>query len=159
MAGKVWLRCALGVAGVMMLLPGVADADMTMIRPNAIKWADAPPVLPKGAKIAVLMGDPNKPGPYIMRLKAPANYRIAPHTHTLDENITVLSGTLVLGMSEKIDKASEHVLPAGGFHALPGKTPHYAYMKGPTVVQVHGEGPFDLNYLNPSDNPDTSAKK
>jgi hypothetical protein len=123
------------------------------------KWGDAPPSISKGAKLAVLMGDPSKEGPFVMRLKTPANYKIAPHTHTQAEQITVLSGTLILGMGEKIDKAHESALPAGGFHMLPGKTPHYAMSKVPTMIQVSGNGPFDINYLNPADNPDKSAKQ
>jgi quercetin dioxygenase-like cupin family protein len=158
------LRPALvAAASVFLTLPAASAADpaadMTMVDPGSIKWGDAPPSLPKGAKLAVLAGDPGKEGPFVMRLKTPANYRIAPHTHTQAENITVLSGTLVLGLSETMDKAKEHALSAGGFHALPGKTPHYAYTKVPTVIQVNGNGPVDIVYLNPADNPDKSAKK
>jgi len=148
-------------AFVLVSLPAVAadaPADMAMVNPGAIKWGDPPPVLPKGAKIAVLKGDPSKPGPYVMRGMFPGNYKVAPHTHTLDENITVLSGALYLGFGDKMDLKKGHALQAGGYHYLPGKTPHYAYTKGPTIVQIHGEGPFDLNYLNPADNPDKTAK-
>ncbi|HMC16329.1 MAG TPA: cupin domain-containing protein [Albitalea sp.] len=150
-------------AGLLVLfsLPATAadaPADMAMVNPGAIKWGPAPAVLPKGAKVAVLMGDPGKAGPYVMRGMFPANYKVAPHTHTQAENITVLSGALYLGMGDKMDLKKGHAVQAGGFHHLPGKTPHYAYTKGPTVVQIHGEGPFDLNYLNPADNPDKSAK-
>jgi hypothetical protein len=135
-----------------------APADMAMVNPGAIKWGDPPPVLPKGAKVAVLKGDPSKPGPFVMRGMFPANYKIAPHTHTQAENITVLTGTLYLGFGDKADLKKGHALKAGGFHYLPGKTAHYAYTKGPVILQVHGEGPFDLVYLNPADNPDKTAK-
>ena len=136
-----------------------APADIGMTNPSAIKWSDAPPNMPKGAKIAVLQGDPSKPGPYVMRLKAPAGYKIAPHWHTQAENLTVISGALYLGLGEKLDMGKAHALKAGGFHYLPGKTPHYALTKAVTVVQVNGEGPFDLTYVNPDDNPDKTAKK
>ncbi|HET9646472.1 MAG TPA: cupin domain-containing protein [Burkholderiaceae bacterium] len=134
-------------------------AGSSMVNPAGIKWMDAPPNMPKGAKLAVLHGDPGKPGPFTLRLMAPANYKIAPHTHTQDENLTVISGSLYLAMGEKADNSKAHALKAGGFHFLPGKTAHYAFTKSPTVVQVHGEGPFDLNYINPSDNPDKGAKQ
>jgi quercetin dioxygenase-like cupin family protein len=139
---------------------GAADApaDMTMVDPGKIKWGDPPPMLPKGSKLAVLRGDPGKAGPFVIRAKLPANYKVAPHTHTQAENITVLSGALYLGFGDKMDIAKAHALQAGGFHYMPGKTPHYAITKAPTVIQVHGEGPFDLVYLNPADNPDKSAK-
>jgi quercetin dioxygenase-like cupin family protein len=135
------------------LAPALAADEATMTNPNDIKWGDAPPNLPKGGKLAVLHGDPSKPGPFVIRLKAPAGYKIPPHTHSQTENLTVVSGTLYLGMSEKADPKSEHALKAGAFHYLPGKTAHYAFTKAPTVVQVHGEGPFDITYLNPADDP------
>lgn len=89
----------------------------------------------------------------------PANYKVAPHTHTQAENVTVISGALILGMGNTVDKSKEHTLQAGGFHSLRGKTPHYAICKGPTVIQINGNGPFDINYINPADNPDKAAKQ
>lgn len=151
----------LGAAALITTLsyaPAALGDDMTMVNPDAIKWGPAPPNMPKGGKLAVLAGDPGKPGPFVMRLMAPAGYKIAPHWHTQTENLTVISGTLYLGMGEKMEPAKAHVLKPGAFHYLPGKTQHYAFTKGPTVVQVHGEGPFDLNYVNPADNPDKTAK-
>ena len=152
-------RCLLAVLCALPLAGALAADDMTMTNPGDIKWGDAPPNMPKGAKVAVLYGDPGKAGPFTMRLKAPAGYKIAPHTHTQAENLTVISGALYLGMGEKMEMSKAHSLKAGAFHYLPGKTPHYAFTKSPTVVQVHGEGPFDLNYINPADNPDKSAAK
>jgi hypothetical protein len=148
------LRLAIVPAALMALAPVQAADEATMTNAGAIKWSDAPPNLPKGAKIAVLHGDPGKPGPYVMRLKAPAGYKIAPHWHSQTENLTVISGALYLGMGEKADAAEAHALKAGAFHYLPGKTPHFAFTKAPTVVQVHGEGPFDLTYVNAADNPE-----
>ncbi|MDR6536294.1 cupin domain-containing protein [Variovorax soli] len=158
-----WRLALLAAASAFLALPAALaaneQANMTMIDPGAIQWSDAPPSMPKGAKLAVLSGDPSKEGPFVMRLKTPANYRIAPHTHSQAEQLTVISGTLYLGMGEKVDKAQEHALKAGGFHSLPAKTPHYAFTKVPTVVQVNGNGPFDIIYLSPADNPDQSKKQ
>ena len=140
-------------------VPAAAADEATMINPADMKWGPAPPSLPKGAQVAVLYGDPGKAGPFVMRLKAPAGYRIPPHTHTQTENLTVISGALYLGMGEKADPATAHPLKAGAFHYLPGKTAHFAFAKAPTIVQVHGEGPFDINYLNPADDPAKAAGK
>ena len=130
-------------------LTGAALADeQVMMNPGDIKWGDAPPSLPKGAKLAVLNGDPGKSGPFTIRLKAPANYKIAPHWHSQTENLTIISGTLYLGMGDKVDAKSAHALKAGGYHHLPAKQHHYAFTKAPTIVQVSGEGPFDINYLD-----------
>src|SRR4051812_35789901 len=140
------------------LVAAPAFADNVTINTTDIKWGDVPPVLPKGGKIAVLNGDPFKPGPYTLRLSLPANYKIAPHWHTKDENLTIISGTLGLGMEDKMG-GKTHDLKAGGYHFLPGKTHHYAVAKGETVVQVSGDGPFDITYVNAADDPSKAAAK
>ena len=134
------------------LAQGTGDGH-TFIKVKDTKWGDAPPTLPKGAKLAVLAGDPGKPVPFTMRLMMPANYNIPPHWHTQDENLTVVSGALYLGMGDKTEKPKARALMAGGFHFLPGKAHHYAFTKAATVVQIHGTGPFDINYLDPADDP------
>ncbi|MGE5717616.1 MAG: cupin domain-containing protein [Acidobacteriota bacterium] len=139
------------------LAQGTADGH-TFINVNDTKWGDAPPTLPKGAKLAVLEGDPGKPAAFTMRLMMPANYNIAPHWHTQDENLTVVSGALYLGMGDKTDKAKARALNSGGFHFLPGKAHHYAFTEADTVVQIHGTGPFDINYLDPADDPLKTSK-
>lgn len=136
-----------------------ADGDQVFVNPGEIKWGPAPPSLPKGAKAAVLSGDPGKSGPFVVRLSAPAGYRIAPHWHSQNESLTVISGALYLGMGDTMDTRHDHVLKAGGFHYLPGKQHHYAYTHSPTVVQINGEGPFDINYINEKDDPQKMASK
>lgn len=153
-------HAALGTMAVAALLPVPAPAaDAIVIDAGKIKWGDVPPSLPRGAQMAVLQGDPSKPEPFVLRLKAPANYRIAPHWHSNDENLTVLSGAFHLGMGERADRATAQVLRPGAFHFLPARTNHYAFTTAPTVLQVHGQGPFDITYLDAKDNPDKSAPK
>ena len=135
-----------------------AMGDMTFINQGDVKWGDAPPVLPKGAKIAVLSGDPFKPGSYVIRLKMPAGYKIAPHWHSQTENLTVISGAFNIGSGDTVDKAHAHLMNAGGFHYLPAKAHHYAYTNAATVLQIHGEGPFDITYINPDDDPQKAKK-
>ena len=146
------------LAGCSAMLGGQAAAadaadSGTIVNTADISWGDAPPSMPKGAKLAVLHGDPGKPVPFTLRLMLPAGYKIAPHWHSSDEQLTVISGTFYLGMGDVIDAAKAHTLRSGGFHFLPGKAHHYAFTKEPTVVQVHGTGPFDINYINPADDP------
>ncbi len=140
-----------------MLLTAAAayPQETSFINQSDMKWEDAPPALPKGGKLAVLFGDPSKDGPYSIRAKMPAGYMVPPHFHTKDENLTVLSGALYIGMSDTVDKKTAHALKAGGFHHVPGKVHHYAFTKAPTVLQISGEGPFDINYLNAADDPRT----
>ena len=128
-----------------------------MISPLQVKWADAPPSLPKGAKFTVLSGDPGAAGPFTIRLRMPAGYGIPPHWHPTDENVTVISGTFSLGMGEKFDQASMKTLPAGGYAVLPAEMRHFASTKGGAIVQIHGTGPFAINYVNPSDDPRQSG--
>jgi quercetin dioxygenase-like cupin family protein len=122
--------------------------------PSEIKWGPAPPIIVKGALVAVLSGDPFKDGSaYTLRLKMPDGYRIAPHWHPTDENVTVLSGTLGAGMGDRFDRAAGKLLHAGGFVCMPKEMHHYAWAKGLTIIQVHGIGPFAFTYVNPADDP------
>jgi hypothetical protein len=123
---------------------------------DELKWGDAPPVLPRGAKLAVLHGDPSKKGPFTIRLKMPDGYKIPAHWHTQEENLTIVSGTFVLQMGDAKDPQA-HVLMQGGYHFLPAKAHHAALANGEAVVQVSGPGPFDIHYLNPADDPSHAA--
>ena len=122
-----------------------------------VKWGDPPPILEKGSSFAVISGDPSQPGLYVVRMKMPAGYKIAPHWHPTDEHVTVLSGTFSLGMGEKFDKAAMKDLPAGGYALLPAEMRHFAMAKTDAIVQVHGIGPFVLTYVNPGDDPSKRA--
>ena len=123
-----------------------------MTLPKDLKW-DAVPSMPKGAQIAVIEGPMNQAVPFTIRLKFPANYRIAPHHHPAVERVTVLSGTFHMGVGEKFDQKKTHALPVGGVMILEPKTPHFAWTKEETIVQLHGTGPWAVNYVNPADDP------
>jgi quercetin dioxygenase-like cupin family protein len=124
-----------------------------------LKFGDAPPKLPKGGKLAVLYGDPGKPGPYAIRFKAPDGYKIPPHWHTQDEQLTIVGGTLLFYMGDTM-RGEPHTLGVGDFHFLPGGQHHAAQARGETIVQINGWGPFDIHYVNPADDPtQTTAKR
>lgn len=118
-----------------------------------LKWGAAPPVFPAGAKFAVLQGDPGKAEMYTVRLDMPDGYTIAPHWHPTDEHVTVIKGTFLVGMGDKIDASKMLSLPAGGFITAGATMHHYARAKGHVIVQVSGMGPFALTYVNPADDP------
>ena len=118
-----------------------------------IKWGPAPNVLPAGAQIAVVSGDPSKDGLYVIRLKMPANYQIPAHNHPTTEYVTVLSGDFHLGMGDKLDRQKGRALQAGGFAEASAKMNHYAWTSSEAIVQVHGQGPFAITYVNPADDP------
>lgn len=113
----------------------------------------APAVLPPGAQVAVIEGDPAQPGLFTMRLRLPDGYRIAPHFHDADEHVTVLDGTFLLAMADAGQGGSETALPAGGFAVMPAGTRHAARARGETVLQLHAVEPWKLTYVNASDDP------
>ena len=118
-----------------------------------LKWMAAPNAFPKGAQLAVISGDPFKDGLYVVRLKMPKGYTIAAHNHPTSEFVTVLSGNFHIGMGDKLDKKKALLLTSGGFGEAPAKMNHYAWVTSGTVVQVHGQGPFAITYVNPADDP------
>ena len=122
-------------------------------RPDGLKWQDGPPSLPPGAKFAVLEGDPAKPGPFVFRVKVPDGYRIPLHTHPKPERVTVISGTFNLGMGDTFDATKTEPLPAGTYGTWPVGMKHFVWVKGETVVQFHGDGPWTITYLDPADDP------
>jgi quercetin dioxygenase-like cupin family protein len=135
---------SLASAEEMALLPG----------PDAVQWGPAPPTLPKGTKAAVLLGDPGKPGLFVLRIWAPPHSVVAPHTHNTAEMLTVISGEMYHEMGEKLDKNAGDRIKAGGFVYLPAQMAHSTWTGDePTVVQVTGTGPFGINYINPADDP------
>ncbi len=123
------------------------------VNQDELQWENAPPSLPKGVKMSVLLGDPGKPGPFVLRLMTTGDYTIPPHFHSKAETLTIISGALYLGSGERFDRNSVHALTVGGFHYLPAKSPHFAFTRVPTVVEIHGEGPFDIVYINREDDP------
>ena len=136
------------------------DMKDVVVRPDAIKWGPAPPGLPPGSQLVVLVGDPSKADvPYVLRAKLPDGYKVPPHWHSSDENVTVLQGTLLIGKGEKLDPSKMEELPAGSFGHMPKAMRHFAMAKGETIIQVHGTGPFDINYVNPADDPRKQTDK
>ena len=135
-----------------LVLPAAANAQAP-----ALVWGPAPPVFPPGAKMAVLQGDPSQAVSFTVRLDLPSGYRVQPHFHPTEENLTIISGTFLLGMGDSLDAGKAIVLPAGGFSSVGANMHHYAITRGRTVVQVQAMGPFVLTYVRPQDNPQSGA--
>jgi hypothetical protein len=129
------------------------DVSHQMFTPDTVKWGPAPPSLPPGAQFAVLEGDPAKPGAFTMRAKLPDGYKIQPHWHPVDEHVTVVQGTFHVGLGEKFDPSAGKPMPAGSFALMKQGVRHFAWAKGETIVQLHGTGPWGINYVNPQDDP------
>ena len=148
------------VAAGLMALAGVALAHDTgnidglkELAPEEIVFRDDP-AFPNGGQTALLHGDPDKPGLFVLRIKFPPNYVVPPHTHPGFETVTVLSGAMGSGMGEKADLTKGKMLKAGGMLALPANHAHYVWTEDEeTIIQVAAVGPFDLIYINPADDP------
>lgn len=123
-----------------------------MVLPGDLKWADVPSV-PPGAKIAVIEGPMNEAVPFTARLKFPANYNLPAHWHPAIEHVTVISGTFHMGTGDKLDRSRTTALTAGAMAIMQVGTRHFAWTNEETVVQIHGVGPWGINYVNPDDDP------
>ncbi|HET8923316.1 MAG TPA: cupin domain-containing protein [Candidatus Acidoferrum sp.] len=114
----------------------------------------------KGYDLAAVDGDSNGEGtPFVVRLRCADGAKIPAHWHPTDENVTVLKGTFLVGMGETFDDAKLQTMNVGNFVSMPKEMRHFATCKGETIVQVHGAGPFKVNWVNPSEvqPPDTPA--
>lgn len=138
------------VAAVALALTAAAPSHAQATK---LTWGPAPPMLPAGAKFAVVSGDPMKSGPFEIQLDMPKGYLIPPHTHPTAETVSVKSGTFVYGMGDKVDKKAEKKLKKGESGTLPPNMAHWGRAKGHTVVSVSGNGPFAITYVNPADDP------
>lgn len=130
-----------------------SSSGHVMVNIADLKWMDAPSALPKGAQVAVLSGDPSKPGPFTMRAIFPENYKVPPHWHPSYENVVVLEGSLYMGSGETFDESKTTALTVGGYSSIPAKSPHFVFTKEKTVIQLNSEGPFGITYINPADDP------
>ena len=123
------------------------------ILPEAIDWQPFP-AFPPSARLAILVGEPLKAGPYVVRVKVPAGVKLMPHRHPEDRIYTVISGVFYIGLGSRFDGNQVSAYPPGSLIVLPGDTPHFHWAKsGEYVTQVTAIGPLGLEYLDPSDDP------
>jgi len=138
--------------------PAAKSAPNNAFTPDQIQYGPAPAFVPPGATLAVLEGNPmGATGDYTIRLKMPDGYKIGPHWHPKRENVTVISGTLKVGMGDKFDESKMMSFGATSFAYLDPSMHHYVMTSGETVVQIHGVAPVKFNYIDPNDDP--SKKK
>ena len=149
------LYIAIKTTAVALLFSGgiLAAEPQTVTSLREVKWAAAPAMLPSGAMMAVMAGDPAATGLVTLRLKMPAGYRIPAHWHPTDEHVTVLSGTFSIGMGDKLDPAKCQDYKAGGYAVAPAYMNHFAWTKTGGTIEVNLMGPFELTYVNPGDDP------
>jgi quercetin dioxygenase-like cupin family protein len=150
------LVCAYGLtrsnAGPIEPLDDYNVPGFVAVLPNEIKWLLDPQA--PGAASAILLGNPDKPGPFVVRVRLPAGTKVMPHTHPVDRTYCVLAGEWKLGFGRTYDAATLHTFPAGSIYRLPAMVPHYQATGTPeTIIEIHAIGPSTTDFINPQDDP------
>jgi len=127
--------------------------------PAELKWMDGPPGLPAGAQFAVVSGDPAKKGMFTIRAKLPANYAVPAHWHPTDEKVSVVSGKLAYGMSERLNRTQALGLGAGENIVMKAKMNHWVLTADGAEIEVTAMGPFEITYVNRVDDPRAATRK
>lgn len=135
------------------------QAEFRSVLPENIDWEPFP-AFPPPARLAVVVGHPTEPGPYVVRVKVPSGVKLMPHTHPEDRVYTVISGIFYIGLGEQFDAGTLEAYPAGSVVILPGGTAHFHWAKsGEYITQVTAIGPLGLEYVDPRDDPRKQAKQ
>ena len=142
------------IFAALIALAGSASAQEAakLVKADDVVWKDHP--FSRGLQIAVLVGNPRKAEVVVQRVKFPPNFQLAPHTHPYAEVLTVISGSVGVGMGEQFNPAKGELVKAGSVHAVPAKTSHYLWTeKEGVILQIQFVGPGGINYVNPADDP------
>ena len=135
------------------------ESEFRSILPEDIDWQSFP-AFPPMMRLAVLVGEPTKPGPYVIRVKVPSGAKLMPHKHPEDRIYTVMSGVFYIGLGEEFDGDKVKAFPPGCVVVLPGETWHFHWAKsGEYVTQVTAIGPLGLEYHDPADDPRMQARQ
>ena len=136
-----------------------AKPQMILVAPDDLKYGPLPAQFIVGKpsvetsgtlEVAIVAGDPSKPGPFTVRARCSDGYKIAPHWHPTTENVTVLQGAMGIGMGSKWDSDALKPVPTNGFFSMPGSMRHYAQCNGDTTIQIHANGPFKFIFASPA---------
>jgi len=132
------------------------QAVFRSVLPEDINWEPFA-AFPPSARLAVVVGHPSEPGPYVVRVKVPSGVKLMPHRHQEDRVYTVMSGVFYIGLGEQFDETGLEAYPPGSVIVLLSDTPHFHWAKsGEYVTQVMAIGPISLEYVNPQDDPRNS---
>ena len=134
-----------------------ASGSITVTRDSApsaaLTWGRQPPGLPAGARVAVVRGNPTKPGPFTLQADLPDGYEIKPHWHPAIERVKVLQGTFLKAEGRDWRGASLKAYGPGQSVTMAAKHPHFVRAKGRTLIEIQSTGPFEITYVNPADDP------
>ncbi len=135
------------------------QAVFRSILPEQIDWQPFA-AFPPAVRLAVLVGHPSEPGPYLIRVRVPGGTKLMPHKHPEDRIYTVMSGIFYIGLGDKFDAAKVNAYPPGSVIVLPGHTSHFHFAKsGEYITQVTAIGPLGLEYLDVADDPRRQSRR
>jgi quercetin dioxygenase-like cupin family protein len=141
------------------LLPAAAAVEaqtgtpLPDVHSSDVHWFHIPALFPKGARMALISGDPIKPGMLVALISMPDGYTMAPHAHTSDEHVEVKQGTFLVGVGDKLDVRKTMAMTVGDTATAPAGVHHFAIAKGPTIVLVTSMAPYVVNYANTREEP------
>lgn len=134
--------------------PEESSADHAILAADTLSWEPGPTSLPPGARMALLSGDPNAAGPFTIRFELPADYVIPPHTHPATEHVTLLEGSAHVGMGPTLARDNATALAPGSFFVMPPGMEHFFFAGADgATIQLHGTGPWGIDYVDPDDDP------
>lgn len=129
------------------------QTDFRSVLPEDIDWRPFP-AFPAAVRLAVVIGSPSEPAPYVIRVKVPCGVKLMPHRHPEDRIYTVITGVFYIGLGDQFDDDRLEAYPPGSVIVLPGDTPHFHWAKsGEYVTQVTAIGPLGIEYLRGEDDP------
>ena len=146
------MRTLIATAALSGLLVSALSAQASSTS-TALHWGPAPAAFPKGAKMAVVSGNPGKAESFTIELLMPSGYRIPPHFHPTDEHVEIKKGTFLVGMGDALDPKQTKPMAVGDTGTIPAGGHHFAIAKGAVVVAVTAMGPFAMTYVHPQDDP------
>ena len=136
-----------------LVLAQADPAGFVHLMPDQIPWVSNRSI-PPGGQSVVVYGDPRKSGPYITRVRLPADYKIPPHSHPEERVYTVISGEFYIGFGDKFDPTRLRAFPTGSAFVVPANASHFHWMRsGEAVVQISGVGPSGIEYIDHADDP------
>ena len=141
----------LGKGGKRQGISALPIAGAKATTPAEMTWSAQGGLAMPGMEQVNLVGNPSEPGPYTLRLKFPAGYKLAPHVHPDSREVTILSGTWYTGYGAKFDENALKALPAGSFYTEPANVAHFVEVREPVVIQVSGTGPSGRKFVDPAD--------
>jgi hypothetical protein len=144
--------CGLGFTLAAHELNAQASPGAKATTPAEMKWNAQGGLAMAGMEQVNLVGNPSEPGPYTLRLKFPAGYKLAPHVHPDNREVTILSGTWYTGYGTSFEATALKALPAGSFYTEPANVAHFVEVREPVIIQVSGIGPSGRAFVNPAPN-------